>query len=75
MNAPKRILVPLAFSEQSAHALEYAKMPGKALDASLDLLHVVPNPYIADPSGLSLALRSRCWTSSIGRPERVWRRS
>ena len=56
MNPPKRILVPLDFSEQSAHALEYAKMLGKALDASLDLLHVVPNPFVADPSGLSLAL-------------------
>jgi universal stress protein A len=56
MNAPKRILVPLDFSEQSTRALEYAKMLGKALDASLDLLHVVPNPYIADPSGLYMAL-------------------
>ncbi len=30
----------------------YAKTLAKPFAASLDLLHVVPNPYIADPSGL-----------------------
>ena len=52
MTDPKRILVPLDFSEQSLRALAYAKTLAKPFAASLDLLHVVPNPYIADPSGL-----------------------
>lgn len=56
MNRPKRILVPLDFSEQSNRALEYAKILGTACDAAIDLLYVVPNPYVADPSGLSMAL-------------------
>jgi universal stress protein A len=51
MTDPKRILVPLDFSEQSLRALAYAKTLAKPFAASLDLLHVVPNPYIADPSG------------------------
>ena len=52
MTEPKRILVPLDFSEQSLRALAYAKTIAKPFAASLDLLHVVPNPYVADPSGL-----------------------
>jgi universal stress protein A len=52
MVAPKRLLVPLDFSEQSMRALAYARMLGEACGASLDLLHVVPNPYVADPGGL-----------------------
>jgi universal stress protein A len=52
MTIPKKILVPLDFSDQSLHALEYAKTLAKTLGASLELLHVVPNPYIADPTGL-----------------------
>ena len=56
MNIPKRILVPLDFSEPSMHALTYAKMLAELFGASLDLLHVVPNPYVADPSGLYMAL-------------------
>jgi nucleotide-binding universal stress UspA family protein len=49
MTEPKRILVPLDFSEQSLRALAYAKTIAKPFAASLDLLHVVPNPYVADP--------------------------
>ena len=56
MSIPRRILVPLDFSEPSMRALTYAKLLGEALGASLDLLHVVPNPYVADPSGLYTAL-------------------
>jgi nucleotide-binding universal stress UspA family protein len=48
----KRILVPLDFSDPSLRALTYAKTIAKPFTASLDLLHVVPNPYIGDPSGL-----------------------
>ena len=53
---PTRILVPVDFSEQSLHALAYARTLAKPLAASLDLLHVVPNPYLADPGGLSVPL-------------------
>jgi nucleotide-binding universal stress UspA family protein len=56
MSIPKRILVPLDFSEPSMRALAYAKTLGEAVGASLELLHVVPNPYVADPSGLYMAL-------------------
>ena len=56
MTAPKRILVPLDFSEQSTRALAYAKMLAEVCGASLELLHVVPNPYISDGSGLYTSL-------------------
>ncbi|HEY2151804.1 MAG TPA: universal stress protein [Vicinamibacterales bacterium] len=56
MSISKRILVPIDFSKPSLHALEYAKSLATSLGASLDLLHVVPNPYISDPSGLYTAL-------------------
>jgi universal stress protein A len=56
MTAPTRILVPLDFSEQSTRALAYAKMLAGAFSASLELMHIVPNPYISDGSGLSTAL-------------------
>lgn len=56
MKPPKRLLVPLDFSEQSTRVLAYAKMLGEAVGASLDLLHVVPNPYVADPSGLYISM-------------------
>jgi universal stress protein A len=52
MTAPKRILVPLDFTEPSMRALAYAKTLGETFSASLELLHIVPNPYVADPSGL-----------------------
>jgi nucleotide-binding universal stress UspA family protein len=48
---PKRILVPLDFSEPSRHALAYAVVLAKPFAAALDLLHVVPNPFIAHPGG------------------------
>jgi universal stress protein A len=56
MSIPQRILVPLDFGEPSMHALTYAKTLAEPLGASLDLLYVVPNPYVADPSGLYMAL-------------------
>ena len=56
MSIPTRILVPLDFSEPSMHALTYAKTLAESLGASLDLLYIVPNPYVADPSGLYMAL-------------------
>jgi len=50
MTDPKRILVPLDFSEQSVRALPYAKLLAKPFVASIDLLHVVPNPYVFSSS-------------------------
>ena len=47
MNAPKRILVPIDFSEISDAAVRYAVILAGALDAGLDLLHVAENPLAA----------------------------
>jgi hypothetical protein len=52
MNPPKRILVPLDVSEQSAPALECRRCLATHW-RSLDPPHVVPNPYLADPSGIT----------------------
>jgi nucleotide-binding universal stress UspA family protein len=49
MSPVKRILVPLDFGAPSSEALEYAKTLAASLHAALDLLHVVPNPYVTDP--------------------------
>ena len=43
----KRILVPLDFSDASARVLEHAKMLAERFEASVELLHVVPNPFMA----------------------------
>lgn len=56
MTVPTRIRVPLDFSEQSLRALAYAKTLGKPLAASLDLLHVIPNPFLEHPGGLNAPL-------------------
>jgi nucleotide-binding universal stress UspA family protein len=56
MFAPKHILVPVDFGETSARALQYAISIADRFGASLDLLHVVPNPYLDDPAGLYLPL-------------------
>lgn len=52
----KRILVPLDFGEPSVRALEHATVLAERFEASLELLHVVPNPYVDDPTGLYLPL-------------------
>ena len=51
-----RILVPFDFSEPSTRALDYAKMMAERFGASLDVMYVVPNPYLADPTGISGSL-------------------
>jgi universal stress protein A len=51
-----RILVPFDFSEPSSRALDYAKAMPERFGATLDVLYVVPNPYLADPAGLSAPL-------------------
>jgi nucleotide-binding universal stress UspA family protein len=56
MFAPKRILVPVDFSEPSTRALMHAIAMAEQFGASLDVLHVVPNPYVDDPAGLYLPL-------------------
>ena len=42
--------------EPSLHALGHATALAEAFGASIDLLHVVPNPYLHDPAGLYLPL-------------------
>jgi nucleotide-binding universal stress UspA family protein len=52
----KRILLPLDFGEPSMGALDHARVIAGRFEASLDLLHVVPNPYLDDPAGLYVPL-------------------
>ena len=46
----KRILVPTDFSEPSAIALKYARAFAEAFGASLDVLHVMEDPFIYAPT-------------------------
>jgi nucleotide-binding universal stress UspA family protein len=48
-----RILVPFDFSESSTRALNHAKVMAERFGATLDLMYVVPNPFLTDPTGLS----------------------
>ena len=41
-----KILVPLDFEAPSLHALDYAKDLSQRFGASLQVLHVIPNPYL-----------------------------
>jgi universal stress protein A len=45
-NAPRKILVPVDFSEASLRALERARELSPPLDANLVLLHVMPPPAL-----------------------------
>ena len=56
MTAYKHILVPLDFSDTSTRAFEHAKMLAERFDASLELLHVVPNPFIANAASLYVGM-------------------
>lgn len=51
-----RVLVPSDFSECSGRALDYAKTVADRFGASLDLLNVVPNPYVAAASEVNVPL-------------------
>jgi nucleotide-binding universal stress UspA family protein len=46
MNATKKILVPVDFSEPSDAALLYGRNLAKAFGAQLHLLHVMENPFL-----------------------------
>jgi universal stress protein A len=46
----QRILVPLDFSDTSTRALAQAKTIAERFNSTLELLHVVPNPFIPDAS-------------------------
>ena len=56
MTTYKRILVPLDFSDPSARALEHAKTLAERFEASLELLHVVPNPFMANATSLYVGM-------------------
>jgi universal stress protein A len=56
MTTYKRILVPLDFSDTSARALEHAKILSERFEGSLELLHVVPNPFMADTTSLYVGM-------------------
>jgi nucleotide-binding universal stress UspA family protein len=44
MSSPRRILVPIDFSETSLEALRYARTLAQAFDSRVHLLHVLPHP-------------------------------
>jgi nucleotide-binding universal stress UspA family protein len=46
MSTPRRILVPIDFSERSLEALRYARALALAFDSRLHLLHVLPHPVL-----------------------------
>jgi universal stress protein A len=54
MAAIKRILVPVDLGNSSERALDYARTMAERFDASLVLLHVVPNPYVTAASDVYL---------------------
>ena len=56
MTTYKHILVPLDFSDTSARALEHAKILAERFDAALELLHVVPNPFMANAASLYVGM-------------------
>jgi nucleotide-binding universal stress UspA family protein len=56
MTTYKRILVPSDFSDTSARALEHAKSVAERFEASLELLHVVPNPFMANAATLYVGM-------------------
>ena len=49
MNLPKRILVPVDFSEFSEQALDYAVALAGKLDATIHLIHAISIPAIGIP--------------------------
>ena len=56
MTTINRILVPFDFSEASVHALDLAKAMAERFSAAIDVLYVVPNPYVSDITRLSAPL-------------------
>jgi universal stress protein A len=54
MAAIKRVLVPLDLGDSTERTLDYAKMLAAPFGASLVLLHVVANPYVAAASDVYL---------------------
>ena len=46
MNATRKILVPIDFSESSGAALLYGRNLAKAFGAQLHVLHVMDNPFL-----------------------------
>ena len=56
MTTVTRILVPFDFGEPSVHALELATTFAERFGATIDVLHVVPNPYMADGLGFAAPL-------------------
>lgn len=65
MNSPKKILVPIDFSETSKHALAYAQTFAKALGAPIHLLHVIPDPrsepWAIEATGVNLGGVVESW--------------
>jgi universal stress protein A len=52
----KRILVPLDFSDASTRALEHATAIADRFGASLEMLHVIPNPFVSTAATLYVGM-------------------
>ena len=71
MNKPKEILVPTDFSEASNHALAYAQLLGAPFDATIHVLHVVPDPHAEawsiEATGMNLGGLLETWKTDAER--------
>ena len=71
MTTPKKILVPIDFSEMSSYALAYAVDVAESLGAALHLMHVIPDPH-AEPwsigaTGIDLGCSLPTWEAAARR--------
>jgi nucleotide-binding universal stress UspA family protein/mono/diheme cytochrome c family protein len=62
----KRILVPLDFSANSTHALDYARELARRFDASLHLVHVCEVPSMITASMDAYAIAYTDWKQRLG---------
>ena len=65
MTSPKKILVPVDFSETSDHALAYAQTLAQTFGARLHVLHVIPDPHSQawsiEATGMNLGSLMETW--------------
>lgn len=72
---PKTILVPLDFSEHSAHALQYAVDVAKTVGATVAVAHVGPPvPPIYSPLPEATAAQAGIWQDMLSQRETVLRK-
>ncbi len=71
---PRSLLVPVDFSEHSAHALDYAVSLAEQVGATLWVLHVgTPVPPIYSPMPESTTTQAELWQGMLAARERILR--